>query len=397
MTTHHIVVVGANLAGLSTAHYLLRHTIPALEAINKSTTYKLTLISPSTHAFHKFSAPRTLASPDLIPFDKAFLPIADGFNAYPTDHFTLTLGIANAIDENEKTLIVQLPKSSSTIPVPYSTLIIASGATSTSPLWSYHGGHEATMEAMRKMHTDLPKASSILVGGGGPAGIETAGEIATLYPKITIALLSGGERLLPRLRPDIGQTAESRLSALGVTTIHNVKVTSATEDSSSDNSQQTTLALSDGTSRHVDIYIDATGSRPNTSFLPKSWLNDHGYVLSDAQTMRGPVAHTYAIGDVASYSKGGVSDVFDAVRPLCSSVFVDLSTSDPASQTKNPKQKYYKQATTDMQVIPIGPKGGVGVVFGWKLPSFAVWLIKSRTYFIEKGPGLVSGADYVKA
>lgn len=105
----------------------------------------------------------------------------------------------------------------------------------------------------------------------------------------------------------------------------------------------------------------------------------------------------YAIGDVASYSLGGVFDVNDAVRPLTSSLLVDLSEGK-SSGAHGPKQLLFVQKTIkETQLVPIGPKGGVGALFGWRLPSFMVWLAKARTFFIELAPGVVTGKDFVKA
>ena len=244
MVSHDIVVVGANIAGINAAHYLLKHTIPTLQAANKSTTYKLTLISPSTHFFWKIGAPRALINSELIPLSKIFKPIEDGFKQYPKNSFSFVLGSAVGLDEGKKTITVQT-QDSATKTVSYSSLIIATGTTSTSPLWTLHGSHETSIASMQEMHAALPKASTILIAGGGPAGVETAGqitlpstkphstnprpstgEIATFYPKATTTLLSGSHSLLPRLKPAIGSAAESKLTSMGVKTIHNLKVTS---------------------------------------------------------------------------------------------------------------------------------------------------------------------------
>lgn len=175
MTVHDIVILGSSFAGISTAHYLLKHTIPALEAKDKSTTYKLTLLSTSTHFFWKISAPRILVSPDLIPLSKTFIPIADGFKDYPADRFTLLLGSATGVDEERKTVTIHPLAPSTTTSVTYSTLIVATGTTSVSPLWSLHGTHEASIDAIKTLHKTLPSAATILIAGGGPAGTETAG------------------------------------------------------------------------------------------------------------------------------------------------------------------------------------------------------------------------------
>ena len=174
MVSHDIVVVGANIAGISVAHYLLKHTIPTLEAANSSTTYKLTLISPSTHFFWKIGAPRALINSELIPFSKIFKPVQDGFSQYPKDKFTLVVGSAVGLDESKRTL--EIKTESSTKMISYSSLIIATGTTSTSPLWTLHGSHETTISSMKELHAALPKASTILIAGGGPAGVETAGQ-----------------------------------------------------------------------------------------------------------------------------------------------------------------------------------------------------------------------------
>lgn len=175
MAVHDIVIVGANIAGIGTAHYLLRHTVPALEGQNKSTTYRVILISPSTHFFWKIGAPRTLINDKLIPLDKAFVPIADGFKEYSAEKFTLVLGTATALDENRKTITIKPLAPSATTSVSYSTIIIATGTTSTSPLWTLHGSHEESIAAFKQLHKSLPDASKILIAGGGPAGTETAG------------------------------------------------------------------------------------------------------------------------------------------------------------------------------------------------------------------------------
>lgn len=86
-------------------------------------------------------------------------------------------------------------------------------------------------------------------------------------------------------------------------------------------------------------------------------------------------------------------DIMYGIRPLCSSIHIDLSASSQGAETK---QLMYKPIK-DTQMVPIGPKGGVGAIMGWKIPSLMVWLVKAKTYMIEKAPETVSGKDYVKA
>ena len=182
MAVHDIVVVGASFAGLSTAHYLLRHTIPKLEASNSGQTYKLTLISTTKRFFFKVGSPRTVASPDLIPVDKLLLPIADAFKEYPADHFKLVIGSATGLDEGRKTVSVNGANGSLTIP--YATLVISTGSRTASPLWTLQDSYQETDAELKKVHAALQKASSVLIAGGGPAGVETAGTVTPYIPTI---------------------------------------------------------------------------------------------------------------------------------------------------------------------------------------------------------------------
>jgi len=394
---YNITILGGNFAGLSIAHYILRHTIPALKASNQNRKYRVTLISPSTHFFFKVGAPRLL-SPELAPIDKAFVPIDDGFKNYPADRFHFVQGEATDLAQDKKTISVALTESGQTITVAYDTLVLATGTTSNSALWTLHGPHLKSRATFKDVLLRLPSAQSITIVGGGPAGVETAGEIAAQYGHSkTITLLSGNTRLLHRLRPAISRDAATYLAKLGVIVTHDLRLTApAVLD---EQTGQTQLSLSDGSTHTTDLFIDATGGKPNTSFLPASWLTPKGYVETDVKTLRATAAppHVYAVGDVASYSLGSIFDVNNAIAPLASSILVDLSAEPATATATAAKQKIHNQSNTMTQLVPIGPSGGVGLLFGWRVPSWFVWLVKGRTYFFPMAKDLVMGKGYVKA
>lgn len=273
----------------------------------------------------------------------------------------------------------------------------------TSPLWRLHGDHKLTLAAFQDIQTRLPSAKTILIAGGGAVGVEIAGEIAHLYKHKEITLLSGSTRLLPRLQNGkAGKAAEQKLASLNVKTLHNVRVTS----SETVGGDKVSVVLNDGTNITVDVFIDATGGVPNTGFLPAAWLDDSKRVATDMGTLRATKAPAgvYAIGDAASYSKGSVPDASWAVPGLGYSIWSDLhAAATKDGYLKNDgvgmvtlKEKKYKQFEKDMQIVPVGPQGGVGVLFGWSVPSFFVWLLKARTFMLEKAAGLAAGAEFLK-
>lgn len=416
-STHEILILGGSFAGISEAHQLLRHILPPLTAASKQ-AYKVTLVTISPYFYWKVGAPRAIVAPNLIPIEKQFVRIADGFKEYPASRFQLIQGTAVSLDPNTKSVLVKptddraLPEK--TISVSYDSLVICTGVTQASPIWAQQGDDTATRNALNDLHARIPKAESILIAGGGPAGTETAGEFGSAYGKSKdTTILSGTDRLLSHLRPALGHEAEHRLKGLGVKTVNNLRVVSATESNG-----KTTLKFSDGTSRAVDVYIPAVGEKPNTDFLPSDWLNEKGYVKTDPITLRVTVpgiSHAYALGSVGSYSLGGIPDIMNATKPLAETIRVDLFSLLPSSaqasleprkpgfpfslwkSAPKPAAEHampYKQWTTETQFVPIGRKQGVGAMFGYKAPSFFIWMLKGRTYMIEKAPLLVMGADY---
>jgi apoptosis-inducing factor 2 len=404
---HSIVIVGGNFAGVSAGHYILRHVVPRLNALSRD-AYKVTIISPSDRTFYKISVPRALVKDDIIRADSVFQSIPDGFKEYKTSDFTFVHGTAVSLDESTKAISVQLTSiPDQTTTVSYDSLVIATGTTSNSQLWTLHGDWHSSKAALQEVNARLSTAKSILVAGGGAVGVETTGEFASSYHPKDLTLLSGDAQLLNQLKnKGVGKAAEKRLKEMGSEVVHNLRVTASAP--ATDDKTKTVVTLSDGTIRRVDLYIDCTGGRPNTAFLPRSWLDVNSRVVTDTVTLRATQAPkgVYAIGDVASYSKRNVLGANYAVPPLGYSIYADLSAAAvkkggakamAAVAVVPLKEKKYKHIESDVMFVPIGPKGGVGVVFGWRIPSFLVWLVKSRTYFLEKSPGLANGEEFVKA
>lgn len=92
--------------------------------------------------------------------------------------------------------------------VKYDSLIIASGTSFTSPLWSVSAGSERLSAALRDFHEHLPGSSSVLVAGGGPAGVETAGELGETY---------GGKKRSRSCRAVVNYCLDSKTPTLGRT------------------------------------------------------------------------------------------------------------------------------------------------------------------------------------
>jgi NADH dehydrogenase FAD-containing subunit len=114
------------------------------------------------------------------------IPIAEGFKDYPADHFEHVIGTAIGVDEGKKTVGVERGDGSSK-DVAYDTIVCATGSTYNSPLWTFHDDVEESIAEFKRFHDKIPQAESILVAGGGPAGVETAGTPPLLSPPLAPA------------------------------------------------------------------------------------------------------------------------------------------------------------------------------------------------------------------
>jgi len=139
-TSHEIVIVGGNFGGVNVAHYLLRNTLPALKKAQANFTYHVILVTPNTHFFFKVASPRAIVNQTQASHDKIFKSLAAPFEQYEPGVFTLIQGKATAVKESEKIVVVQT--GDATKHIKYDSLIIASGTTSASPIWTLHDDHE---------------------------------------------------------------------------------------------------------------------------------------------------------------------------------------------------------------------------------------------------------------
>ncbi|CAJ2501475.1 Uu.00g043280.m01.CDS01 [Anthostomella pinea] len=418
---YEIVVLGGNFGGLGATHYLLRHTIPSLQRTNKGSLFHITLVSPNRQAYFKIGSPRTLVQPNLLPEARLWKPLSEAFAQYPSDQVTVVQAVATGLSSHERTVTVthRGPDASvaSESMIPYDALLIATGTTAPSPLWTLHEDESLTSREFEAVQKALPTAKTILVAGGGPVGIETAGELASAYPSAEITLLSGGSGLLPRVRSKIGARAQSYLQDhFGVNVVHDLRVSSTS--AGGPGTGPTEVTLSDGTTRPVDLYIDATGGVPNSQFLPPGWLDVTGRINTrDAHfRVQGDAGDgVYVLGDIVAGSNNTLFDLDAMVPTVCSAVAVDLAAllspgAQPASRpgllgiffggggsaSGVPAEKEFSPMR-DTMLVPMGTGGGVGMVMGWQVPSWFVRMVKSKSYLIDMFDPVVAGSKWGKA
>lgn len=408
---HNIVILGGSYGGISTAHYLLKHVIPVLSNQN---SYRITLVSASSQALCRQACPRALLSDSMFPQDKLFVDIPELFDQYPKGSFSFIHGTATELDTVNRSVTISLKTEVDvTEKVEFYALVIATGASTMSPLLGLNQDENVLRKNWATFRRALPNAKNIVISGGGPSAIETAGELGEFLngpprwfqskspsPKVSITVITASSRILAVLPTSSARKAEKFLTNVGVTVLKNTRVTSVAplEPGADGVDSKTVLAMDSGDTINADLYIPATGTKPNTDFIPKALLTTEGRVKC-SRTFRvdeaGP--RVYAIGDVASCVKQpAVHALFKAIPILCTNMKRDLSIMTGQYRASAGEDRVFIEDDRPSQLVPIGKSKGVGVAMGYRLPSFLVWLIKGRDYWLWTTESLWSGKQWAK-
>ncbi|KAL6718426.1 hypothetical protein ACLMJK_004515 [Lecanora helva] len=389
-STHNIVVLGSSYAGIGVAHGVLK-ALPGLKSSTKK-DYKVTMISNSTHFWWSVGAPRAMLKPYPKDNMDSFLPVVKGFETYAPGLYEFVHAEITGVETESREVVYKLKDNAEHVAsdakkLHFDTLVIATGSTGESPLYALQGSHLPTLNAYKDVQTRLPSAKSVVVIGGGAAGVETAGELGELHGTKTssskdITILSGGERLLPALRPSIGKRAQEILEGFGVKVEHNLRL----KNSKTTADGQTAITFDDGSTRTVDLLLVATGRKPASSSLPASILTSDGRVTVDEYQRIPNIDSAYACGDVTTSSQnpGGIIHLQTAIPTTAGNIIAELGGKG--------KGKVFKPMTTkETQFVPVGSNGGVGAMFGWWAPSFLIKQVKSKNFMFPKAQQTLEG------
>jgi NADH dehydrogenase FAD-containing subunit len=169
-----VVILGASFAGLKIAHNLLKHSLPVVKDL------KVIVVSPTTHVFFNLAAPRAIV-PGQIPDEKLMAPYEPGFSKYPSTSYEIVLGVATNVDPANKKVDIKTESGLRT--VAYDALVVTTGSNTGSMPWKASGSHKEFLDTLHGTQEKVKKAKSIVVGGSGVTGVETAGELGFEYGK----------------------------------------------------------------------------------------------------------------------------------------------------------------------------------------------------------------------
>lgn len=343
-----VVIIGGSYGGC--------FALQEIRGISKS--LDIEVISASDEIWFNCAAPRLLIEPDKI--KDSLFPLEKFVNYY---NATFTHAKVTTVDLHSNTITLEGKDDS----VSYDYLIIATGTTA-GDAFKVNASAQGAIDALKKEIDEINKASSIAIIGGNPTAVEVAGELAHEFKNKHITMTFRGATPMKRMNlPE----AVQKLKDVGVEIVPQSKAESIVPV---ENGFKVTF--DNGKDMSFDHVIDTTYNVPCSEFLPDLVKNERGYVITDEYLVMKGTTNVIVVGDLVETSPQSIIDMRLAQMPVLG------ATAKRIILKNSSKMKKYKPADHSI-FVPVSRKGGVGKLFGWKVPNFVVWYLKARTFLLE--------------
>ncbi|CAK4706376.1 unnamed protein product [Aphanomyces euteiches] len=372
-----IVVVGGGYVGIQFAQELAKQ-LPAKLAT-------ITVVEKNDFTFHCVGMPRAVVNPSFI--KHLFIPLK---HALPYPHAKIVRGIAEEIQANHVVVrrIVNDQAEATTTNLPFDYLVLATGSSYASPIKV--ANDQYTRSSVEKALVDtansIRAASSVLVVGGGPVGVEIAAEIAYAYPSKRVTILEGNTRLIYNsgLKDSFHRQLSAKLAQLNVQVLLGERLPGGLPAHSF---STTTLVTDKGTEIESDVQLLCAGATANGDLIRR--LDPSLVTLK--QAIR--VTPGCKLDDPRFPNVFVVGDANDHPTPKLSylghiqAVHVAKELAKVIRNNGRGDVAPFVPPATDVMMIPLGPRRGVSqlpLFHGLIVGDLVTSMVKSKDYFTAK-------------
>jgi NADH dehydrogenase len=233
------------------------------------------------------------------------------------------------------------------------------------------------------------KLLTIVVVGGGFAGVETAGEINDFIRdsareyyhnidsrNIRVVIVQSGKRLLPEMSEKLAEFALHKLRNSDVEVVIGNRVIGATEDR---------VKLNDGTEIPTRTIIWSGGVSPTSLITSLTCEHDikSGRIAVDKYLQLPEYKGVYALGDCAFITDPNTGTSYPptaqhAIREgstVAKNIIADI-------EDKSNQKEGFNYKTKGMMAT-VGKRSGVGNLFGIQVQGFSAWWIWRNYYLVN--------------
>ncbi|KAI0823949.1 FAD/NAD-P-binding domain-containing protein [Trametes gibbosa] len=353
--TKAVVVIGGGWAGTLIARDLSAKLDPS--------KYSITLVNDRPYFIHLIAGARlTVVAEDrledkvLIPFDRLF----------HNGNGTAKIGKVASVVEDEKGKGGEIVLRNGER-IRYAALVIATGNSWAGPI-DFPETDAEVRAHINSWRDKYEKAKHVVIVGGGPLGLETAGEVKETWPHKKVTVVHHRDQLLNDTWPEkYRKDVERRWEHFGVDFILGDKL---------DIPSTGTIGVITHKGKHLpdaDL-IPAFGSRPNTSFLKTfdgEVLNEYGAIRVDE--------HFEVPGHPGVFAAGDVTNRKETKQASKAHRHVPIVVENVISFLQGQPFKRMYKGLPESIIITLGKNGGSGyfdVLFGIMIGNWlSKWLV----------------------
>jgi NADH dehydrogenase FAD-containing subunit len=241
------------------------------------------------------------------------------------------------------------------------------------------------MAYLKEKQKAVSAAKTILIAGGGPVGVELAGEIIAQYPNKSVKLVHSRSTLLSNSQPPMSEKMTTKLTSamqeMGVEVILNAKVTNLPSPAGGDGfvHGKQSYSLSNGTTIDADLAVVCIGGEKQESNIVASVDKDNRVkVLKTLQVEGMPTV--FCVGD-ANNVKETKLGYYGQMQAAVAVKNIQKLAQDKQLAEYKPSGG---EAEFGTMFIPLGPKRGVGGAGKNVMGDFLVSKIKGKGLFKNK-------------
>ncbi|XP_038713388.1 LOW QUALITY PROTEIN: ferroptosis suppressor protein 1-like [Tripterygium wilfordii] len=341
-----VVVVGGGIAG-------------SLVAKSLQFTADVTLVDPKEYFEITWASLRPMVEPSFG--EKSVINHKD----YLTNGRTFASSVTNITDSHVLIAEGRL--------IPYDYLVIATGHKDPVPKTK-----TKRLDQFKAENEKITSAQSILIVGGGPTGVELAGEIAVDYPDKKVTLVHKGSRLLEFIGL---KAAEKTLKWLRSKKV-DVKLEQSVDLSSISDGGKI-YQTSSGEPIEADCVFVCTGKPLSSAWLKgtilKDNLDEHGRLMVDGNLRVKGRENIFAIGDIT-----GIHEIKQGYLAQEHASVAAKNIKLSMAGGKESKMATYKASSSGLAIVSLGRKEAVAQFPFTTMIGCIPGMIKSRDLFVGK-------------
>jgi NADH dehydrogenase FAD-containing subunit len=343
----HVLVIGGGFGGAHCCQALKKHGL------------KFTLVDAKSFMYHHLASVRAVVTPDLT---KSLV-----FDYKKTFGDSFVQGMVVSVSLADKKADLDTGEE-----ISFTKVVFAVGGTGPFPGNSKQTEVDALCKEMEEAGSDLEKAETVVICGGGAVGTELAGEIRDRYADKKIIIVHSRQRLVSdSMGTKLQNNLKCILEGMNVELRFGCRVSNLKELTANKHVKQT-VKIEDGENIEADFVFKCIGMKTRTEVTSALFdLNDMGQVKVQSDLRVVGQEDAYAIGDCCGYEQEKMAaHAEDHGILVAENINLALAGKDG---------KAYVPRFTGM-VVTVGKGGGAGVYNGWSIPSFVVAKIKGKSH-----------------